>query len=86
MLLKKKKRFYNFSILLPIDQMVQMLQVNKRKTIYIYIYIYIYICYMYVSYVVVSKLIIRIDDRLSNCFAPVIIDAVNHCFAQWSKA
>jgi hypothetical protein len=86
MLLKKKKRFYNFSILLPIDQMVQMLQVNKRKTIYIYIYIYIYICYMYVSYVVVSKLIIRIDDRFSNCFAPVIIDVVNHCFAQWSKA
>lgn len=41
---------------------------------------------MYVSYVVVSKLIIRIDDRLSNCFAPVIIDVVNHCFAQWSKA
>jgi hypothetical protein len=67
-----------------------MLQVNKRKE------------YIYVPYVVVSKLIIRIDDRLLNCFAPVIMDFVNHCFslpqtclglegfvvvvAEWSKA
>jgi len=51
-----------------------MVQVNKRKE------------YIYVPYVVVSKLIIRIDDRLLNCFTPVIMDFVNHCFAQWSKA
>jgi len=51
-----------------------MLQVNERKE-----------C-LYVPYVVVSKLIIRIEDRLLNRFAPVIIDFVNHCFAQWSKA